>query len=421
MKKLRVLSLFSGIGSPEKALERLGIDYELINYCEIDKYASKSYSIIHNVSEELNLGDITKIDIDKLKDFDLITHGSPCQDFSMAGKGKGGDEGSETRSSLMWNTVEIIKIKRPKYVIWENVKGVLTKKHIHNFEKYINLLNELGYTSYYKVLNAKDYGIPQHRERIFVVSILGEHNQFEFPSKIKLEKRLRDLLEDKVEEKYYLKDTKDFFIKNSFNMEAKGNGFRFSPHVKKNANISCCVTTRAGSRMDDNFILDIDSNKEKFEFSVKNEEIDLNRLGGVFDTDKAKRQAGAVWDKDGLCPTLDTMQGGWRQPLVVEEIKIERVGMLEREGWYDIEKRVHSTNGLAPTVECKNRAKYIDDMRIRKLTPKECWRLMGFDDLDVDKCISAKLSNTQLYKQAGNSIVVNVMEEIFKNLLKEHK
>ena len=249
--------------SPEKALERLNIDYELINYCEIDKYASKSYSIIHNVSEELNLGDITKIDINKLKDFDLVTHGSPCQDFSVAGKGIGGDEGTETRSSLMWNTVEIIKIKKPKYVIWENVKGVLTKKHVHNFEKYINTLDEIGYKSYHKVLNSKNYGVPQHRERIFVVSILGDDNEFEFPSEVKLEKRLKDLLEDKVEERYYLKDTKDFFIKNSFNMELKGNGFRFSPHVKENANIACCVTTRAGSRMDDNFILDIDSKKRE--------------------------------------------------------------------------------------------------------------------------------------------------------------
>ena len=110
-RKLKVLSLFSGIGAPEKALERLNIDYELINYCEIDKYASKSYSIIHNVSEDLNLGDITKIDIDKLRDFDLLTHGSPCQDFSAIGKQAGGDIGSETRSSLMWNTVEIIKHK----------------------------------------------------------------------------------------------------------------------------------------------------------------------------------------------------------------------------------------------------------------------------------------------------------------------
>lgn len=375
MKKLKVLSLFSGIGAPEKALSKLGIDYELINYCEIDKYASKSYSIIHNVSEDLNLGDITKVEIEKLKDFDLITHGSPCQDFSMAGKQMGADEGSNTRSSLMWNTVEIIKQKKPKYVVWENVKGVLTKKHKHNFDKYIDILNGLGYKSYYKILNSKNYGIPQHRERIFVVSILGDNNKFEFPKEKELNIRLKDILEKNVDDKYYLKNTKDFFIKNSFNMEAKGNGFRFSPHIKNNANIACCVTTRAGARMDDNFILDIESDQDKFEFSSKNKDIILNRIGGVFDTEKSKHQAGSVYDTEGLCPTLDTMQGGWRQPCIIPS-----------------------------------------EYKIRKLTPKECWRLMGFEDSDIDKCINAKISNTQLYKQAGNSIVVNVLEEIFKKL-----
>lgn len=338
-RKLKVLSLFSGIGAPEKALERLNIDYELINYCEIDKYASKSYSIIHNVSEDLNLGDITKIDIDKLRDFDLLTHGSPCQSFSMLGKGEGGDEGSNTKSSLMWNTVKIIKHKKPKYVIWENVKGVLTKKHKHNFDKYIDSLNKLGYTSHYKILNAKDFGIPQNRDRIFVISILGENDEFNFPTVIKLKKKLKDFLEDKVDDKYYLKKTKDFFIKNSLDMESRRNGFRFSPHVKNNANIAHCITTKAGSRMDDNFILDIPSNKLKYEFSL------------------------ASGNKEFL-----------------DE-------------------------------------KWVKKLKIRRLTPKECWRLMGFDDLDVEKCIDANISNTQLYKQAGNSIVVNVLEHIFRNLL----
>ena len=378
MEKLKVLSLFSGIGAFEKALSNIGIDYELVNYCEIDKYASKSYSIIHNIDETFNLGDITKIDIEKLADFDLLTHGSPCQDFSIAGKQEGGDKDLNTRSSLMWNTVEIIKHKKPKYIIWENVKNVLSKKHKHNFDKYIDELNELGYTSYHKVLNAKNYGVPQHRERIFVVSILDDA-EFRFPDEIKLNKRLKDILEIEVDNKYYLKNTKDFFIKNSFDMESKGNGFRFSPHVKNNANIACCVTTRAGARMDDNFILDINSNKDKFEFSTKNEEILLNRIGGVFDTEKSKHQAGSVWDDNGLCPTLDTMQGGWRQPCIIPS-----------------------------------------EFKIRKLTPKECWRLMGFDDEDIDKCIDSKLSNTQLYKQAGNSIVVTILERIFKELLKNY-
>lgn len=338
-KKLRVLSLFSGIGAPEKALKNIGVDFELVNYCEIDKYASKSYSLIHDVSEELNLRDITKIDMDKLRDFDLLTHGSPCQDFSAVGKQAGGDIGSETRSSLMWNTVEIIRHCKPKYVIWENVKNVLSKKHIHNFEKYINKLNELGYKSYHKVLNASDYGIPQNRQRLFVISILNDEHDFEFPKQIELTTSLKDLLENDVDEKYNLKSIKDFFIRNSFDMEAKGNGFRFSPHVKQNANIACCITTRAGARMDDNFILDIPSDRLKYEFSL------------------------ASGNKEFL-----------------DE-------------------------------------KWVENLKIRKLTPKECWRLMGFDDSDVDKCIAANISNTQLYKQAGNSIVVDVLEHIFRSLL----
>lgn len=193
--KLRVLSLFSGIGAFEKALTNLGVNYELINYCENWDIASKAYSIIHNVSENLNLGDINNIEIEKLKEFDLLTHGSPCQSFSSCGKEEGGDEGSGTQSSLMWNTVEIIKNKKPKYVIWENVKNVLSKKHRHNFDKYIDKLNELGYTNYWKVLNSKDFGTPMNRERIFVVSILGEHEPYEFPSLETHNLNLKDYLE----------------------------------------------------------------------------------------------------------------------------------------------------------------------------------------------------------------------------------
>ena len=140
MNKLKVLSLFSGIGAFEKALSNLGVDYELVGYSEIDKYASKSYCAIHGVDESLNFGDITKIDIKNLPKADLITHGSPCQSWSLAGKNEGGDKGSGTRSSLMWYSVEIIREVRPKYVIWENVKNVLSKKHRHNFDLYIDLL-----------------------------------------------------------------------------------------------------------------------------------------------------------------------------------------------------------------------------------------------------------------------------------------
>ena len=196
MNKLRVLSLFSGIGAFEKALANIGVEYDLVNYCELDKRASKAYSLIHNVSESLNLGDITKVNINKLEDFDLLTHGSPCQSFSICGKEEGGDEGSGTRSYLMWNTVGILKHKKPKYVIWENVKNVLSKNHKHNFEKYINTLDGLGYTSYYKVLNSRDFGTPMNRERLFVISILGEHEPFKFPKYSQKFYELSDYLEE---------------------------------------------------------------------------------------------------------------------------------------------------------------------------------------------------------------------------------
>ncbi|WP_051624360.1 DNA cytosine methyltransferase [Clostridium akagii] len=168
---IKIFSLFSGIGAFEKALENLKVDYKLVNYCEIDKFPSYAYSVMHRISEDYNLGDITKVDISNIKNFDLLTHSSPCQSFSFAGKGEGGDEGSGTKSSLMWYTVHIIRNKMPKYVIWENVKAVTCKKHKHNFDKYLNTLEKLGYCNYWNVLNSKDYGVPQHRERVFVVSI----------------------------------------------------------------------------------------------------------------------------------------------------------------------------------------------------------------------------------------------------------
>ena len=175
---LRILSLFSGIGAFEKALSNLKIEYELVNYCEIDKYASKAYALIHNCEESLNLGDITKIDLDNLpKNIDMITHGSPCQDFSVAGYGKGGDKNTNTRSSLLWNTIEIVKRTLPKYVIWENVPNVISIKHQHTFDDYCTALRDLGYVSDYKVLNACDYGIPQRRERLYCIIYKGRFTQ----------------------------------------------------------------------------------------------------------------------------------------------------------------------------------------------------------------------------------------------------
>lgn len=164
---IRVLELFAGIGACSKALENLGIEHEIVDAVEIDKYAIKAFNAIHGTNFEPQ--DITKWDKDL--ECDLIMHGSPCQDFSSAGLQAGGDKGSGTRSSLMYETLRIVEKLKPKYVIWENVKNLLSKKHRHNFDAYQEEMSRLGYKNYYQVLNAKDYGVPQNRERIFTVSI----------------------------------------------------------------------------------------------------------------------------------------------------------------------------------------------------------------------------------------------------------
>ena len=394
VKELEILSLFSGIGAFEKALYNINIDYKLIGFSEIDKYAIKSYCAIHDLDEKLNLGDITKIDIDKLPRFiDIITHGSPCQDFSIAGKQIGGDVGTNTRSSLMWNTVEIVKWCLPKYVIWENVRNILSPKHIHNFNKYIETLKELGYNNYYQILNAKDYGIPQNRERVYTISIRKDIDKgtFKFPEKEELHFRLKDVLEAEVDEKYYLSERMvNGFIRHNEKHKQKGTGFIWKAKNEKDiantlrANASLCPT--------DNTIKVIGN------LDIKGQ-------------DNIKR----VYASEGISPTLTNMQGGNRQP------KIEVIGQASNEG--SQAGKVYSDKGLSPSL-CAGTHGYSmgniqTNTRIRRLTPKECWELMGFSNKDFEKAANIPTSDTQLYKQAGNSIVVPVLEKIFINLFKE--
>jgi DNA (cytosine-5)-methyltransferase 1 len=200
---MKVLELFGGIGACTKAFKRLGIPHKVVDYVEIDKYAVASYNAINGTNFEPQ--DICEWNKDI--EVDLITHGSPCQDFSLAGKQAGGDKDSGTRSSLMYETIRIVEKLKPKYVIWENVKNLLSKKHIHNFNAYLETMEQLGYTNYYQVLNAKDYGIPQNRERVFTISIRKDINKvFTFPQKQELKLKLKDMLEEEVDEKYYLSD-----------------------------------------------------------------------------------------------------------------------------------------------------------------------------------------------------------------------
>lgn len=194
---LKVLELFGGIGACSKALTNLGVEHEIVDLVEIDRFAVASFNAVHGTSFEPQ--DITKWDKDV--EVDLIMHGSPCQDFSMAGRQAGGDEGSGTRSSLMYETIRIVEKLKPKYVIWENVKNLLSEKHRPNFEAYQARMKGLGYKNFVQVLNAKDYGIPQNRERVFTVSIREDLGQsYQFPEPRPLTRRLGDMLEEEVDE-----------------------------------------------------------------------------------------------------------------------------------------------------------------------------------------------------------------------------
>lgn len=208
MNKVKVFSLFSGIGAFEKALDRLKESYELVGFSEIDKYAVKSYCAIHNVSESLNYGDITKVDEKALsKNIDLVTYGFPCQDI-LAGKQKGlfNADGTQTRSGLFFEALRIIEETKPRVAIAENVKNLTSKKFAEQFKIVLDSLEEAGYNNYWQVLNAKDYGIPQNRERVFIVSIRKDidEGKFEFPKGFPLELRLKDLLEETVDSKFYI-------------------------------------------------------------------------------------------------------------------------------------------------------------------------------------------------------------------------
>ena len=549
---LRVFEAFSGYGSQSIALRNLGIEHEVVAISEIDKYAIKVYETIHGPT--LNLGDISKIDVNDIPQHDLFTYSFPCQDLSVAGKQKGLGEG--TRSGLLYECEKVIEHCRPKYLLLENVKNLVGKKFKADFDKWLEYLEGLGYTNYWKVLNAKNYGVPQNRERVFVVSILGEHEPFEFPKPIPLDKCIADILEEQVDDKYYLSEE----IQKRFKIT--------------NQNKNILGTTKPDFRTIGQ--RDLVYNKEGImgslvatDYKQPKQIAEINQVG-MLDI-KGNEQIRRVYGDNGISPTLNTMQGGNRQPKIIteyiqQEVKVrkyevdieelkktlkeakEKAGITIKEiadtlevnkttveHWfrndncfsipdeniwhdlkellnittdkfdkaltefeikdneYDMSNRVYHENGISPTLTatgengakkiiCEQRSdeglrffkdnicgtirtinsggdkrviekvertplKFLNrngkktdgdytfcvdtchtggikehysngDFRIRKLTPRECFRLMGMRDSDIDKIQEAGISNTQQYKLAGNSIVVDVLEAIFKNLFK---
>ncbi|WP_313069931.1 DNA (cytosine-5-)-methyltransferase [Lacrimispora sp.] len=432
--------------------------WELVNFCEFDKYAVKSYCAIHNESEDKNLGDITKVDETKLNTFNMVVGGSPCQDFSVAGKQKGSvwtckDCGSEynpltvhwskrntcphcnsenldkSRSSLLVEWLRVIRGNRPNFGIYENVKNIVGKQFKETFKMFTDELIEYDYDVYWKVLNAKDYGVPQNRERVYLIIIKKEfdNGKFKYPTPFDNGIRLKDILEDDVDEKYYISEDK---VKKFLN------------------NLTFNVTS--------------DENNPKF-------------LGNINRPDFGTGYAGGVWDIKNISPTLTTMQGGGRQPHIITSLVSNKGEKFEREtevantllardykGFGNqamnavIERSNHSTIAVKQAtkkgyIECeiggvadlsypdsKTRRGRVQDggmisptitatetgicriesqIKIRKLIPLECYRLMGFSDSNF-KAAEKVVSNSQLYKQAGNSIVVDVLYYILVELYK---
>ena len=311
--------------------------------------------------------------------FNTIVHN--CQDISVAGKEKGFEKGSGTRSGLLWECERVIKHVKPKYLLMENVKNLVGKKFKPGFEEWLQALEDIGYTNYWSILNAKDYGIPQNRERVFCVSILGEHEPYEFPKPVELELRLKDMLEDEVDDKFYLGKERIGQLK--FKNSEKSNVIANGNHSSYNSTSAIydidkwSPTLAARDYKDPKRIL-VPKVEQVAQYDTPNRK-NTNRF--------------RTYDGEGISPTLTTMGGGGLQPHV-------RVG--------DNEDRFNFED------EDGNK---LEDIRIRKLTPRECWRLMGISDEDFDKA-QAVNSNSRLYTQAGNAIVVDVLEAIFTNMFK---
>ena len=228
---LRCFFAFEGYNSQGLALDRVKVqipefDWVCVGRSEIDKYAIQAANALFPEAADKNYGDISKINWDEVPDFDFFSYSFPCTDISNAGLQKGLSEGSGTRSGLLWECRKAIEAKMPKYLLMENVKALLSEKFKPEFYTWRDYLTSLGYESYTKIINATECGIPQNRERVFMVSILGEHKPFHFPEPIALEKRLKDVLEDDVDRKYFLSDKAIVgFLKHNENHEAKGTGF----------------------------------------------------------------------------------------------------------------------------------------------------------------------------------------------------
>ena len=557
---LRLIELFAGIGSQTQALTNIGVPHTVVGISEIDKYAIQSYKAMHG--EVTNFGDIREIK--SLPDADLWTYSFPCQDISVAGKGAGIKEG--TRSGLLFEVERLLITASkngnlPKFLLLENVKNLVSKKFKADFDRWLAFLKSLGYSNYWQILNAKDYGIPQNRERVFCVSIRGEHKPFKFPKKRELKLRLRDMIDEVVDEKYYLKEsTIRSIVNSSFNSRRdsirKGDDIAYtilardfkgpqcvqvgevvggkwdkmhdiSRRVYEPDGISPTVHCQQGGNTElkiaENFVLggveedpvivamrgrNPDNPSDRTKGAPLEQRLEANEQGIcnslttvqkdnlVMEKKRGSKEYVArrykefikekgyipemfvAYNKQEVADIAPTITGQCSCPsgssavlkLETEDVKVlapnnwghkagdgtatrERretdivpalqanagqtqqsylkIKVATKQGYEKAEegdyvnitfpssktKRGRVGRGIAQTLTCGDgNAIVTENVRIRKLTPRECLRLMGWNDEQIDKIAAAKVSATQQYRQAGNGIVVQVLEFIFKAL-----
>ena len=388
---VRLFEAFAGIGTQAMALKRLGVEIKHVGISEIDKYALASYKAIHG--DVKNYGDIMKIDGRTLPEIDIFTWSFPCTDLSKAGKQKGLHGG--TRSGLGYQVVRIIsemKIK-PKVLLMENVPDLLSPKFREGWQEIYHDIEKLGYSNYVEVLNAKNYGVAQNRDRVFMVSILGEYS-YEFPKWVTLEKRLKDYLEPAADEKYYLSEKQ---LKAITNPKYESMGIDRIPSVDDDT--ANAITTSQGGNREPKIA----------------EPMCLNsKVNG-----KQPSLQNRIYDTNGTSTAITT---SYMPSISIPEATIQGYALAtDGDGVYI--NRPHQKHGVVQkgmiqTIKTSGDdvAVVTDNLRIRKLTPLECWRLMGISDEDFYKA-QAVVSNSQLYKQAGNGIVVDVLYAIFKEML----
>tara|TARA_B100000780_G_C21126501_1_gene457271 strand:- start:7800 stop:9002 length:1203 start_codon:yes stop_codon:yes gene_type:complete len=369
-KKIRLATAFSGIGAIEHALERLNLNHEIVFACDIDPFVKKSYMENYSLSEDAWFDDISSINPKPFKNkIDLFVGGSPCQSFSMVGK-RGGLE--DTRGTLFYDFARIIKEAEPKVFIFENVKGLLSHDKGKTWKVIQEVFKSLNYKIYSQVLNSKHFGVPQNRNRVFVVGFKNQKTKFEFPARIPLETKMQDYLEDVTQSKYFLKDKGIKFVTSKKNQDKS--------YTQVNGEIALCQKANQQFNWHGDFIFEKNKKKLEFDehlFEIKQVESKYYLSNKV--TDYVLKEGTKDFKTNSIETDLEIAR-----PLLQSMHKMHRAG---------VDNYVTHAG------------------KIRKLTPRECLRLMGFrDDFNI------VVSDTQAYRQAGNSIVVDVLIALMKQI-----